>query len=138
MKLKKIILVGLIIANINFNLVLTAHDFTVPKSTKNTNLSSAKKIKEQIIEDIFKVVRQCLVNLDYLSTKTRAYFLDQLELGLCGEANTVINSSSKSERQAYLDLVQEIEQDLINFTNSLDSKMKKLKTLNLKAEKLKG
>lgn len=138
MNIKNIIFTGLIIATANFYLALIAHDFTIPKNTKNTNLRPAKKIKEQTIEDIFKVVRESLVSLDYLSTKTRAYFLDQLQLALCGESSTVINSNSKSDRQAYLDLVGEIEQDLINFTKSLDSKMKKLKTLNLKAEKLKG
>lgn len=120
--------------------VVIASEFVTPKYNLNqpANLKPAKKIKELIIDKISHVVRDLLVKLDYLSINARVYLLDQLELGLCGESTTIINSSSKSQRQAYLDLLQEIEQDITNFNHNLEDKLNKLKTLNLKATKLKG
>ena len=116
------------------------NDFTVPKNQikPNQSLKTGKKIKEQIVDEIIKIISKSLVSLDYISIKSRVYLIDQLELALCGESGTLINSSSKSERQAYLDLVEALNQELIQTSKKVEDLIKQIKELNLKAGKLKG
>lgn len=126
---------------VHWGLVLAANEFVVAKTqpvAPTSNLKSAKKIKELACESLEIIVREALVNLDRSSIDMRVYLLDQLKDVFCGEDTVLINSSSRSERQAYLDLVQALEQDLHDFANRLDMRIDQLKKLNSKAGKLKG
>ncbi len=115
-----------------------ANDFTTPKNLANQPLPAAKKIKEVTLEQISSVLKKHLINLDFLLIELRAYLQDEFELALCGEKITLINSSSKADRQAYLEVIQELEEELVNDFKRIQDKIKRLKTLNLKAAKLKG
>ena len=121
--------------------ILVASDFTVAKNVQvnqSANLKPAKKIKELILETISQILKNNLINLDRLLIDLRVYLQDEFELGVCGEHETLINSSSKSERQAYLDLVTQLNSELTTSLKKFEDAIKQLKNLNLKAGKLKG
>ena len=115
-----------------------ANDFTTPKNLANQPLPAAKKIKEVILEQISTILKKDLIKLDFLLIELRAYLQDEFELALCGEKTTLINSSSKADRQAYLEVIQALEEELLSDFKKIQDKIKQLRTLNLKAAKLKG
>lgn len=118
-----------------------ASDFTVPKNAPVTNQASsnsAKKIKELILDQVSQILKFNLIDLDRILIDLRVYLQDEVELGWCGEQQTLINSSSKSQRQAYLDLVTQLNLELANSIKIVEQKINELKSLNLKAKKLKG
>ena len=66
---------------------------------------------------------------------------DDLEAGLDGDDQVAINSSSKAKRQAYLQILQEIEEELGQYNKLLQAKLnrlEKLKLVELKAVTLEG
>jgi hypothetical protein len=124
---------------------LNASDFVLPKNVQasnktasNSNLLSAKKIKESILEQISQILKFNLIGLDRILIDLRVLLQDEVELGLCGEHDTLINSSSRSERQAYLDLITQLNLELVTSMQVVEQKIKEIKALNFKAKKLKG
>lgn len=140
MKVKKIIIVGLLM----LATCLVANEFVVTKTVSPSNLvvakKTAKKIKELIFEKISKIFKDLLVN-DQLEISLRARLQDDLEAGLDGDDQVAINSSSKAKRQAYLQILQEIEDELHRHNKLLQVKLnslEKLKLTELKAVTLEG
>ncbi len=121
---------------------LTPSDFTLPKNVQTSKQvvvnNSAKKIKELILEQISQLLKLNLIGLDRILIDLRVYLQDEFEAGLCGEHETLINSSSKSQRQAYLDLITQLNLELANSIKVVEQKINEIKALNLKAGKLKG
>lgn len=140
MKFKKIIIFGLLM----IATCLVANEFVLSKTVGPSNLvttkKSAKKIKELIFEKISKIFKDLLVG-NQLEISLRASLQDDLEAGLDGDDQVAINSSSKAKRQAYLQILQEIEEELGQYNKLLQAKLnrlEKLKLVELKAVTLEG
>jgi hypothetical protein len=123
---------------------LVANEFVLSKTVGPSNLvatkKSAKKIKELIFEKISKIFKDLLVG-NQLEISLRASLQDDLEAGLDGDDQVAINSSSKAKRQAYLQILQEIEEELGQYNKLLQAKLnrlEKLKLVELKAVTLEG
>jgi len=139
-KFKKIIIFGLLM----IATCLVANEFVLSKTVGPSNLvatkKSAKKIKELIFEKISKIFKDLLVG-NQLEISLRASLQDDLEAGLDGDDQVAINSSSKAKRQAYLQILQEIEEELGQYNKLLQAKLnrlEKLKLVELKAVTLEG
>jgi hypothetical protein len=120
MKIKKIILV--LISVVSF--VICANEFTVPKIKKPIKIS-ARKIKENTLEKIGEALK-LLIKLDLELLNLRADLQTEFEAGLYSDGGACINSSSKSERQQYLDTLTALNIDLEDQISIIKNKIKKL------------